>query len=335
MQTPESSGVIRLGLLGASSIAPTAIIEPVSRRSDVSVRAVAARQIVRAESFASEHKIPHVAVDYAALLARDDIDLVYVSLPPSEHARWSIAALQAGKAVLCEKPLAISSDEVRAIYAEALASRRPVWEALHYQYHPAIRQARALCLQRAFGDVLHMEASFDAAIIRKPSEIRWRQELGGGSLMDLGCYAVHAARTLLGDPLTVETSAATFLDGVDARLSAALRSPTGVTARLSCSMIDAEFASSLTLHGTRGQLAIDGFVCPHWEGRVRLTVDGRTEQLPIDPRPTYDWQIDHVVQALQSGAQTSDTAADSLENMLLIEAILRSARRDSSGVSRA
>ena len=323
--------MIRVGLLGASAIAPTAIMEPASRRSDVIVQAVVARDRVRAEQYALQHSIAQVADNYAAMLARDDIDLIYVSLPASEHAAWSIAALRAGKAVLCEKPLAMSGDEVRQIYAAASAARRPVWEAFHYGFHPAMQQVRTLCRDRAFGDLLHLEARFDVAIARTAAEIRWRRELGGGALMDLGCYAVHAARTLLGDPLAVETSQATFVDGVDARLEAALRSRDGVTVKLSCSMIDAEFACNLTLHGSRGELSFDGFVCPQWEGRLQLTIDGRTEQLPIDPRPTYDWQLDHVVQQLQSGVQTSsETAADSYENMRAIETILRAAQ-DATG----
>jgi len=184
---------IRVGLLGASSIAPTAIIEPASRRSDVIVQAVAARDPVRAIAFAARYGIEHVAHDYDALIARDDIGLVYVSLPPSEHASWCMAALGAGKAVLCEKPLATSSDEVRRMFTAAASAGRPLWEAFHYRFHPSMREVVDLCRRQAFGEVLRVDVRFDALIAQTAAEIRWQRELGGGALMDLGCYAVQLA----------------------------------------------------------------------------------------------------------------------------------------------
>lgn len=319
-----AGNVIRVGLLGASAIAPYAVIGPASRRSDVVVQAVAARDRARAGSYASEHGIAHVLDDYDALLARGDIDLVYVALPASEHARWSIAALEAGKAVLCEKPLATSGIEALRMFAVASAAGRPLWEAMHYRFHPAMRRVVELCRTRAVGDLLRVDARFDARI-RDPHDIRWRRELGGGALLDLGCYAVHAVRSVLGDPLAVEGAHASFRDGVDARLSAQLRSRGGVPVGLSCSMVDEEFTACLMLRGTRGELRFDRFVCPDWEGRLQLTVDGRSEELPVDPRPTYDWQLDHVVGQLLSGVDTGEAATDSCGNVCLIEAILRAA----------
>ena len=279
---------------------------------------------MRARSFAARNEIAHVALDYDALISRDDIDLVYVSLPPSEHASWCVAALEAGKAVLCEKPLAMSSDEVRRMFAAAAAAGRPLWEAFHYRFHPSMRQVRDLCRQHAFGELLRMDVRFDALIVRTATEIRWQGKLGGGALMDLGCYAVHAARALLGDPLIVQAAKVEFVDGVDVRTSAVLRSSDGVPVALSCSMIDARFDASFTAHGTRGHVSFERFVGPQRDGRVVLTVDGQTRQLPVDTRSTYDWQLDHVVQCLTAGAATTDdTAADSLENMRLIESIMQ------------
>ena len=314
---------IRAGLLGASAIAPIAILEPASRRSDVTIQAVAARDQARARSFAARYGIAHVALDYDALISRDDIDLVYVSLPPSEHASWCVAALWAGKAVLCEKPLATSSDEVQRMFAAAAAAGRPLWEAFHYRFHPSMRQVLDLCRRHAFGELLRMDVRFNALIARTATEIRWQKKLGGGALMDLGCYAVHAARALLGDPLIVQDAKIEFVDGVDARTSAVLRSSNGVPVGLSCSMIDAQFDASFTVHGTRGHVSFERFACPQGDGRLELTVEGQTRQLPVDTRSTYDWQLDHIVQCLRADAATDDSAADSLENMRLIESIMQ------------
>jgi predicted dehydrogenase len=264
-----------------------------------------------------------VAPDYEALVSRDDIDLVYISLPPSEHASWCVAALKTGKAVLCEKPLATNSDEVHRMFSAAVAAGRPLWEAFHYRFHPAMRQVVELCRRHAFGEVLRMDVRFEALIERTATEIRWQKQLGGGALMDLGCYAVHAARALLGDPLIVQEAKADFVDGVDARTSAVLRSSNGIPIGLSCSMIDAHFDASLAVHGTRGDVSFERFVGPQHDGRVELTVDGQTRQLPVDTRSTYDWQLDYIVQSMIAGAHTDDTAADSLENMRLIESIMQ------------
>jgi predicted dehydrogenase len=321
----DMNRTIRVGLLGASAIAPTAIIEPASRRTDVTIQAVAARDPVRATSFASRHGIANVAHDYVALISRDDIDLVYVSLPPSEHASWCVAALETGKAVLCEKPLATSSDELHRMFSAAVVAGRPLWEAFHYRFHPSMRQVLELCRRRAFGELLRMDVRFDALIERTATEIRWQKNLGGGALMDLGCYAVHAARALLRDPLIVQQASADFVDGVDARASAVLRSSEGLPIELSCSMVDAQFDASFTVHGTRGHVSFEGFVAPQWGGRVTLTVDGQLRQLPVEPRPTYDWQLEHVIQCLSGDVITVDKAADSLDNMRLIESIMQHA----------
>ena len=103
--------MLRIGVLGAAKIAPRALIDPLRERKDAKATVVAARDPARARHYANEHGIADVAEDYAALVARDDIDLVYVALPSSHHAEWSIKALEAGKAVLCEKPFALNADQ--------------------------------------------------------------------------------------------------------------------------------------------------------------------------------------------------------------------------------
>jgi predicted dehydrogenase len=191
-----------------------------------------------------------------------------------------VAALETGKAVLCEKPLATSSEELRRMFAAAAAAGRPLWEAFHDRLHPGMRQVVDLCRGHAFGELQRLDVRFDALIARTATEIRWQKTLGGGALMDLGCYAVHAARALLGDPLIVQEAKADFVDGVDARTSAVLRASNGVPIKLSCSMIDAGFDASFTVHGSRGHVSVERFVAPHHDGRVELTVDGQTRQLP-------------------------------------------------------
>ena len=128
--------MIRIGLLGASRVSRYAVIEPAAHIDGIEVHTVAARDAARAAAFAEELAIPHVAADYEALIASDAVDLVYNGLPPSSHARWTIAALEAGKHVLCEKPFAMNATEAQAMVDAAGRTGKILVEAYHYRFHP-------------------------------------------------------------------------------------------------------------------------------------------------------------------------------------------------------
>jgi predicted dehydrogenase len=322
--TPVTTKPLRIGLLGASAIAPWVIIEPARQRGDVQLQAVAARDPARAARFAAEHGVAHVAADYGALLRRDDIDVVYVALPPSEHLRWTVAALQAGKTVLCEKPLALSTAEVAAMFDAAEAAQRPLWEAMHYQHHPAMKAFVAAVRGGEIGELKAVEASFVGHMPHTPGEIRWQAALGGGATMDLGCYALHALRTLLGDPLRVLSASAQVEAGVDAALEANLVSASGVAAHMVCSFLEAEHRSRLVATGSHGTLRFDNFTFPTWHGELALDYKGQCRILPIDPRTTYAAQLDHVCRHWFAPPDAQHRA-DSLANMALIEAVTRAA----------
>ena len=210
MNTP-----IRIGLLGASKIARGAVMAPARADGRFVISAVAARDPSRARAYAEEHGIAAVADDYAALVTRDDVDVVYNALPPAGHARWTIAALEAGKPVLCEKPFARDAGEARAMVAAAQAASVPLLEAFHYRFHNVMLRAEALLRSGAIGALTGGGAEFHVAIPRTPGELRWSAEQGGGGLMDLGCYPVHALRTLFGAEPTIGSASAVFEDGVD------------------------------------------------------------------------------------------------------------------------
>src|SRR5438128_1377084 len=128
--------MIRVGVLGAARIAPTALVRPAKKRSDIEVRCIAARDPERARAFAATHRIPFVAQTYGELIARDDLDLVYIPLPPALHEEWSIKALESGKAVLCEKPFSMSAHDARRMVEAAARTGKPLIEAFHYCLHP-------------------------------------------------------------------------------------------------------------------------------------------------------------------------------------------------------
>lgn len=319
--------MLRIGLLGASRIAPTAVIVPAAGREDVEVVAVAARDPHRAAEFALAHAIPHVAADYGDLIARRDVDLVYNGLPPSAHLEWTLAALKAGKAVLCEKPFAMNAAEARRMVEAAQAAGRPLIEAFHYRFHNVMRRAEALVRTGALGEIRSARGVFQVPIERTPDELRWRPDLGGGGLMDLGCYPIHALRTLLGEEPQVASATGRFVDGVDVEISAALTFPSGAAGEIACSMTPEAPAATLTLEGSRGRLEILNFLAPQMGCRFTTVIDGDKEAQPVDGPTTYEAQLQHVVDVVENGVRTLTGGADAVANMAVIDRIYEMAGR--------
>jgi predicted dehydrogenase len=318
--------MLKIGLLGASKIAPRAVIESARARSDVEIVAVGARDPARARAYAVEHGIPHVSESYAALVECDDIDLVYIALPPAAHLEWTRKAVGAGKAVLCEKPFAMDGGQARAMVGAAEAARRPLIEAYHYRFHTVMRRAETLLAEGAIGRVVSAKAYFSVPIAKTPGELRWIRDQGGGGLTDLGCYPLHAVRTLLKAEPTVVSATGEFEDGVDVSIDASLDFG-GVPAELSCSMRPERFGARLTLAGERGQLQIVNFVAPQMGGRFTVTRDSETEELTMAGPTTYAAQLEHVVAVMDGRAKPLTGGADAIAQMDAIDAIYAAAGR--------
>lgn len=324
---PAMTQPFRIGLLGASRIAPPAVIQPAREDGRFVIAAVAARDPARARSYAAEHQIAAAAVDYAELVRRDDVDVVYNALPPAGHAQWTIAALEAGKTVLCEKPFARDAGEAKAMVEAARRSARPLLEAFHYRFHRVMREAEALVRDGRLGRILDASASFDVPIARTPGELRWSRAQGGGALMDLGTYPLHALRTLLGEEPRVEAAEARFEDGVDAELLGHLTFPSGTKAQVACSMIAERPMARLELKGERGTLEIVNFVAPQRGCRVVVTLDGEGSELPTEGPSTYAAQLSHLHEVLASTAAPLTGGADAVAQMSAIDALYAAAGR--------
>jgi len=242
--------------------------------------AVAARDKDRAKAFAAENDIPFVADSYSALIARADVDLVYVALPPAGHISWTIEAAKAGKAVLCEKPFAMTAAEARAMVLAAAAVKQPLIEAFHNRFHTVMRRAIAVVASGELGRLVEAEAVFDVPIPYRPGELRWIVAQGGGALMDLGCYCVHALRTLAACEPKVASASCTVAHGVDTTTIAELVFPNGMAAKLHTSMTVSTSEVSLRLKGERGSLAITNFVAPQTGCRFAVKVAGKTRVEP-------------------------------------------------------
>jgi predicted dehydrogenase len=318
----------RIGLLGASRIAPPAVITPAISNPDFQVVAVGARDLGKAQAYAEKHSLAHAYGSYEELVTSGEVDVVYNALPPSGHEAWTIAALEAGKTVLCEKPFAMDAGAAQRMIDAATRTGQLLIEAFHYRFHNVIRRAESLVREGALGRLLRAEADFKATINRTDDELRWHRELGGGGLMDLGCYPIHALRTLVGAEPKVVSAAGFFEHGVDVDMAAELVFPDGVEARMACAMVAPSFSATLVLEGERGRLEIRNFLAPQMGCRFTTTLDGETETHPTDGPTTYQAQLIHLGEVLAGKTQPLTGGADAVGNMAVIDAIYRAAGRD-------
>ncbi len=229
---------LRIGVLAASRIAQPALIDPAGLVDGVELTAVAARDLERAREAAERWGLAHAYGSYAELVASTEVDAVYLGTPAALHREWAIAAIEAGKHVLCEKPFAANASDAQEIADAADASDRVVMEAYHWRYHPFAGMIRAALDSGVLGELRRAEARFNIPTGQIPrSDIRWDLSLGGGSLMDLGCYSVQWVRFALGTDLVVVDAAATCpVPDVDATMRAELRWASGATGSIESSM---------------------------------------------------------------------------------------------------
>jgi predicted dehydrogenase len=329
--------MIRIGILGAARIAPRGIITPANALLGAEVVAIAARNLERAQGFAAQHSIPMAFGSYAELIARDDVDLVYVALPPSAHLEWCVQALNRGKHVLVEKPFANNAQDAERMVAAARAAGRHILEGFHYRFHPLFDSALSRLRSGAIGRIRHIDAVFNAELPDTPGELRYVEELGGGALMDLGCYCLHWIRTVAGDePTVVRASARCIAPGVDIETSADLAFTSGPTARLSCSMQPADGAllRRLRVQGDKGTLEIENPVSPH--AGATLSIEGANALMPqivSGGETTFHYQLRHVLEVIEGRATPLTGGEDALGNMRAIDAIYRAAGLKPRGLS--
>jgi D-xylose 1-dehydrogenase (NADP+, D-xylono-1,5-lactone-forming) len=219
---------LRLGLLGAANI-NAKLVAGARLAEGVEVVALASRDLGRAREQASELEVPRALGSYLELLADPEVDAVYVPLPNSMHVDWSVQALEAGKHVLCEKPLSRSPDEVERAFDAAEDNDRVLAEAFMWRHHPQAKRLRELAAE--LGEIRLVRGAFSFPL-GQPGNVRWSAELDGGALMDVGCYCVSGARLLLGEP--TEVSGHCTGEEVDARFVGTMRFESGALAHFDC-----------------------------------------------------------------------------------------------------
>jgi predicted dehydrogenase len=314
---------LRIGVLGAARITPAALITPARSVPGVEVAAVAARDPGRAAAFATKHQIRQTFSSYAELLADSSIGAVYLPLPNGLHAEWAIRAAEAGKHVLCEKPMTANAAEAQQVADAAAKAGVVVTEAFHYRYHPLM--ARVLELLPQLGEVRHVEAKL-CFPLPGSRDIRYSYELGGGAMMDAGCYAVHALRTLAGqEPEVVAARALLKSPQVDRLMVADYAFPRGATGRTTASLWSRNVLGlSAKVVGERGSLRIFNFVAPQFYHRLTIDLDGRRSHERVPGETSYVCQLRGFAGAVAGGVNLTP-ASDAVPTMRLIDAAYRKA----------
>ena len=337
---------MRLGMLGAAWIGPMGLIEPAKEVDGVEVTAVAARDPQRARAYAAEHGIPMVFDSYDALLASNEIDAVYNPLPNSHHARWTIAALEAGKPVLLEKPFTANAVEARRVADAAERTGLVVMEAFHWRFHPQAERAVELVSEGAVGEVTHVEAAMVFPSMHGPDDIRYRYDLAGGALMDTGSYALSNLRAF-GEFDVVQAEAEEMAPDVDRRTTAELRYRNGgATASMLSEFtgtdqkaelgdpdavdpeaFDFEFRAEVVVTGSNGRMLVDNPLAPMWgSGLTVTTPDGQTtHHEAAEQVATYTCQLRAFRACVEDDGPNLYPPSESIKTMELIDAVYRAA----------
>jgi len=315
-------GLVRLGIVSTAHI--NRLLIPGAHASDkVELIAVASREQSKAEAYAREWGIERAYGSYDALLDDPDIDAVYISLPNTLHCEWSIRAVEAGKHVLCEKPLSRHPEKVEQAFDAAERNGRLLSEAFMYRHNPQTKRLQELVREGAIGELRVVRSAFSYSLY-DADNIRLRTDVEGGSLMDVGCYCVSGSRLLAGEPEDVLGRAYTGPSGTDWVFTGSMRFPGDVFALFDCgtSLPDRD---ELDVIGTEGSLFLDD----PWHCRdpvIELRTEGSVvERIELDPVDSYRLEVENLADAISGEAELLLGRDDAVAQARTLEALHRSA----------
>ena len=319
--------MIRWGLASTARI-NDGLLDGARRSKLGEVVAVASRDPARADAYARERGLRAYG-SYDELLADPSIDAIYVALPNALHAEWSIRALEAGKHVLCEKPLGRDPAAVERAFATADRAGLVLMEGFMYRHHPQIRKLEELVGEGAIGELRLVRSQFSFTLDR-PDDVRWSRELGGGALLDVGCYCVHATRLLAGEPQVVHAEQTLAASGVDVRFAATMRFAGGVLAHFDCGF-DLPRRAALEAVGSDGSVLVpDPFVVE--SSGLELHRGGAVERVDVPEASKFQLEFDNLCRAIRGEEDPLLGARDAIAQARVLEALLRSAETGEAGI---
>ncbi len=318
---------LRLGVLGAARIALGGIM-PAARRTDsVEVVAVATRGGKKSREVRDAAPDAELFEDYYSLLRSAGADAVYIPLPNSMHAEWTIKALEAGKHVLCEKPFALESEGAQRAVETAQKQGLRVMEGFMFRLHPQTLRLKELLSEAAIGEVMQVITEFGHRL-DDPGDVRGIGSLGGGSLGDVGCYCVSGLRLVFGDePLRASAFARFDEEGADRELAGVLEFEGGLGV-VSCSISSAR-RERLEIVGTEGRISLDTpFRADKAGGKLEITRGGETTTESFGEADPYRAELEEFAAAIREDREPAVGPQEILGNARAIGALLQSARQD-------
>jgi D-xylose 1-dehydrogenase (NADP+, D-xylono-1,5-lactone-forming) len=316
--------ILHWGLLGTARV-NRHLVPRLHEGTRHAVVGVASREAARAEAYAAEWRIPRAFGSYGALLACPEVDAVYIPLPNALHAEWILRALDAGKHVLCEKPLVVSVGQMEAVEAAARRTGLVVAEGFMYRHHPVSVRARELVRSGAVGRPRMVQGSFTYRQTREP-DVRLDLALDGGALWDVGCYPISYARYLLGEePVESFTWTEVGPTGVDTAAAGQLRFPSGAVCQFDCGF-RAAFRTAMVIVGTDGVLAIPNPFKPGTRERLDLRRGDTLEHIQVEGPPPFAGEIDDMAGAVFEGRPPAVSLDDSRGTLHALLACFESAR---------
>jgi D-xylose 1-dehydrogenase (NADP+, D-xylono-1,5-lactone-forming) len=317
---------VRWGILSTAKIAQKSLIPAFERANNAVVTGIASSS-GKAEEAAAQFNIAKAYSSYEAMLQDPDIDAVYIPLPNHLHKKWTIEAAKRGKHILCEKPASLTAEETKEMVDFCRESNLKFMEAFMYQFHPQHERVREIIKSGEIGEVKYMRASFSFFLAQPEGNVRMDSEKGGGSLYDVGCYAIHSIRKILGaEPVEVDVHANIDSDyQVDTSAFGYMKMENGVHAHFDCSF-DMVFRAEYEVIGTEGQIKVPRAFRPDNHGGEGLVIvqigeETREEKIVAD---IYREEVEHISQVILENGEPSYSGENAIQNMRVIEACYQS-----------
>jgi len=325
---------LQWGVISTSNIGRKAVNPAIQASSNGDLVAVASRDREKARALAHESGIPTHYDSYEALLDDDRIEAVYNPLPNSLHKEWTIKAAEKGKHILCEKPLAMNADECTEMEAAARENGVKLMEAFMYRFHPRTENVLDLVQRGLVGPLTQIRSTFTFPLTR-PDNIRWDADLGGGALMDVGCYCVNVSRTMAGrEPVEVRAMANFRSSGVDEQMAGSLRFEDGLLAHFDCALT-MERSEVYQLMGTEGHLRVPDAFLPGTEKVVieHFDIENNLTNIEVGGGDEYKLMVEHFAHGVLNDQPLRYTAEEAALNMRVIQALYESARKEGEVVA--
>jgi xylose dehydrogenase (NAD/NADP) len=324
---------IRWGVLGNATVARRCVIPAIQKSRNGRLHALATRRPADAYLVAGENHIEQIYDRYEALLDDPLIDAVYIPLPNHLHLPWTLKALSAGKHVLCEKPIACNAEEAQEMANAVARGNLLLMEAFMYRFHPRSRQIKQLVSEGRIGEPCLVRSAFcfhmAEEIFAAGDNVRLKKEMGGGALLDVGCYSVSIARWMMGaEPTRVQAQAIYHDTGVDVHVVGTLQFPGGGLATLEASFISA-LQQTFSIVGTGGAIDLphDAFI--PWQNDAEYILRGRDQETGskqvVPGADEYQLMVEHFSDAVLGKSTLNFLFEDSVANMKVLDALAQAA----------